>query len=819
MEKLYVSLQGNDNKTGTKADPLRTLYAARDMARQINDDVTVYIGEGVYQLDTPLYLDERDNGISFIGEGSDKVTISGGKCVEGWEKVSDNIWRAPLCEPGIVRELYVDGKKANRAATKKHITPLGWYNDLSNLRTQIDGIFVRNEDVKDIENANEVQLHYCRGWKSMTVNIDSIEPYDDKKSIIRSRHPSFWGAVGGQHAAAQYTPFIMENAFCFMDTENDFYYNSVEKYLYYYTEKDMNKAECIVPVLEELVSISGSDLKHKAKNISFDGITFAHATWYRPHKHGLITGQASCINAVDGYSHDILDNSFIPANIRVNAAEGICFTNNVFTGLGAAAIGFYEGVSKSKIDQNVFYDICDSAITVGLEHHNYEDKELCGYNHAICKKAYASEEYPGNQAKRANCGNLKIGWFTDMPDQWWEVDLGKDTEFDRIEIVSRLDQDLIDSRRDFSILASTEEKPDKYDVLYTAGSNEAFDYRATLVVKLDEIKKYRYVRVKRDIQHYFYINEVRVIDTRKEWIPFKEVCKNNTISDNIITRIGLYHWAAPAVTGFYTEDLTVTHNTIFNVPYSAISIGWGWSMYTDSTTCKNNTVTYNEVYDDLCICFDGGAIYTLGNQPGSIIKGNYFHKNSNFPGAIYMDEGTEGYTITENVVEDSDVWLFIHMHTSKHIKAYNNYTTSPSYSNQGEKSDVWDTKYFIPGRYNTEIMSIIDNAGVRNQSLWKKIPEIEEVCEYNKYFNMINETSSVTEPVFITQYLKKRIYELESIIELSKSDDGLSDTKTKNLKALRDEAYEFLSQPYDSREDVIKFRLYMKDEIKNILGN
>jgi hypothetical protein len=39
---------------------------------------------------------------------------------------------------------------------------------------------------------------------------------------------------------------------------------------------------------------------------------------------------------------------------------------------------------------------------------------------------------------------------------------------------------------------------------------------------------------------------------------------------------------------------------------------------------------------------DGGGIYTLGNMPGSVIRGNFVHDNVNFlggPGGLYLDEG------------------------------------------------------------------------------------------------------------------------------------------------------------------------------------
>lgn len=817
MKKLYVSPNGNDNNNGGIDSPFRTLTAARDAARLTDDDINIYLRGGVYCQDDTFVLDERDSNTSYIAYGDEEPIISGGKRLTGWEKVNDNIWRTAV-DITAVRELYIDGKKANRAASKNLITPCGWYNDLSNLGTTVDGMFVKASEVGLWENAEEMQLHYARGWKSLTVNIDKIIPYDNERNIILSSHSSFGGARGALHPILQDTPFILENAYELMDTEYDFYYNSKEKYLYVFYTGDLNKAEVYMPVLEELLRISGSNLKNKAQRIAFEGITFTHATWYRPGRHGLIIGQAHGINGIDGRSHEVLDNNFIPANIRVSAAERITFKKNKFTGLGAVAVGFYEGVNKSRIEENVFYDICDSALTVGLPHHNFEDEPLCGYNHAHGKKAYASEEYGGNVAKNVNGGNLRVGWFTDMPDQWWEVDLGKNTSFDRIEIVSRLDQDQWDSRYGFSVVAAREETPEEYDVLFTAGDKEAFDFRSVLAICFDEHKEYRYIRVKRDIQHYFYLNEVRVIDTDIEYVPFTEVCRDNTVINNAVTRSGLYNYAAPAIAAYYTEGLNVIHNTIWNVPYSGISIGWGWSMYPNSVTCRRNSVMYNEVFDHLNKCFDGGAVYTLGNQPGSAIKGNYFHDQPNFPGVIYMDEGTEGYTITENVVENGDVPFFIHLPTSKYVKAYNNFVTSPSYSNQGEKCEVKDNELFIPGRYPKKAAEIINNAGVTDKGILDKIPPAENVMdEADKYTNVINEKNAVTDAVFITQYFKKAVYELESIINIARNDRDFSCELINELTDIYNDAVDFLNKPFENRRAVIDFKLSMKKRIKSCI--
>ena len=227
---------------------------------------------------------------------------------------------------------------------------------------------------------------------------------------------------------------------------------------------------------------------------------------------------------------------------------------------------------------------------------------------------------------------------------------------------------------------------------------------------------------------------------------------------------------------------------------------------------------YNEVFDHLNKCFDGGAVYTLGNQPGSAIKGNYFHDQPNFPGVIYMDEGTEGYTITENIVENGDVPFFIHLPTSKYIKAYNNFVTSPSYSNQGENCEVKDNKLFIPGRYPQKAAEIINNAGVTDKGILDKIPPAESVIdEADKYTNVINEKNAVTDAVFITQYFKKAVYELESIINIARNDRGFSCELINELTDIYTDAVDFLNKPFENRRAVIDFKLLMKKRIKSCI--
>ena len=64
--------------------------------------------------------------------------------------------------------------------------------------------------------------------------------------------------------------------------------------------------------------------------------------------------------------------------------------------------------------------------------------------------------------------------------------------------------------------------------------------------------------------------------------------------------------------------------------YSAISIGWTWGY--GNALAKGNIVEFNHIHNigvksdgDGPILSDMGGIYTLGKQPGMIIRSNIFH--------------------------------------------------------------------------------------------------------------------------------------------------------------------------------------------------
>lgn len=134
-----------------------------------------------------------------------------------------------------------------------------------------------------------------------------------------------------------------------------------------------------------------------------------------------------------------------------------------------------------------------------------------------------------------------------------------------------------------------------------------------------------------------------------------ETPRNNRIANNHIYRCGVDYPGAVGLWVGFTDGTVVAHNLLHDLPYTGISVGWRWDA--TPTSCKNNRIEYNHVYDVMKLLSDGGGIYLLGFQPGTVLRGNVVHdvKRSDVASGgscngIYLDDGSKGYLIEGNVV-------------------------------------------------------------------------------------------------------------------------------------------------------------------------
>ena len=135
---------------------------------------------------------------------------------------------------------------------------------------------------------------------------------------------------------------------------------------------------------------------------------------------------------------------------------------------------------------------------------------------------------------------------------------------------------------------------------------------------------------------------------------FREVCTSQTVEQSLFEDVTNEDWGCVAICAGYVSGITIEHNTIHNVSYTGISLGWGWNR--DLVCMKDNKVHANLIYDYAQHMYDCAGIYTLGNQPGTMItenvvrdiaKPSYVH-DPNHWFYLYTDEGSSNITIRDN---------------------------------------------------------------------------------------------------------------------------------------------------------------------------
>ena len=134
----------------------------------------------------------------------------------------------------------------------------------------------------------------------------------------------------------------------------------------------------------------------------------------------------------------------------------------------------------------------------------------------------------------------------------------------------------------------------------------------------------------------------------------REVCTGQTVEQSVFYDVTNEDWGCVAIAAGYVNGITIDHNTIHDISYTGISLGWGWNR--DLVCMKDNRVHANLIYNYAQHMYDCAGIYTLGNQPGTIISENvvrdiatpsYVH-DPNHWFYLYTDEGSSNITLRDN---------------------------------------------------------------------------------------------------------------------------------------------------------------------------
>ncbi|UVI29733.1 right-handed parallel beta-helix repeat-containing protein [Paenibacillus spongiae] len=147
----------------------------------------------------------------------------------------------------------------------------------------------------------------------------------------------------------------------------------------------------------------------------------------------------------------------------------------------------------------------------------------------------------------------------------------------------------------------------------------------------------------------------------------------NRITDNHIHAGGNIFHSACGILSVHSFGNTISHNHIHDLYYTGISCGWVWGY--GENVSRDNRIEKNHIHDiGHGLLSDMGGIYTLGVQPGTVIRGNLIHdiEKCNYGGwAIYPDEGSSHIIIENNVCFKTSSQVF-HQHYGRENTVRNN---------------------------------------------------------------------------------------------------------------------------------------------------
>ncbi|HUQ61948.1 RICIN domain-containing protein [Lentzea sp.] len=213
------------------------------------------------------------------------------------------------------------------------------------------------------------------------------------------------------------------------------------------------------------------------------------------------------------------------------------------------------------------------------------------------------------------------------------------------------------------------------------------------------------------------------------------VNRDITISYNRIHDLGIEYRGNVSVLNTYVSTATVAHNEVYNLPYSGMSLGYGWGAndaggsthyanrglydyqprYSTPTTASNNRLVDNYIHDVMQQMTDGGCIYTLAWNPNAEISGNYCLRTNGFYG-LYFDEGSKYYRATGNVFSATGTWATANYWGGENMGNWTltgNWSTNNSTNvTNGDRGNVVNNNVVVTnGNWPAGAQAVMANAG------------------------------------------------------------------------------------------------------------
>ncbi len=147
------------------------------------------------------------------------------------------------------------------------------------------------------------------------------------------------------------------------------------------------------------------------------------------------------------------------------------------------------------------------------------------------------------------------------------------------------------------------------------------------------------------------------VRARYDILPLKEttpqITSKITVDRCELSHCGQLYYGAVGIWVGMANYCNIINNKLHDLPYTGISLGWQWNSL--PTQNGGHLVERNHIHHIMQVLSDGAGIYTLGRQPGTILRLNRIHDVPVNAGraesnGIFMDEGSTAILVERNTI-------------------------------------------------------------------------------------------------------------------------------------------------------------------------
>ena len=363
---------------GTINTPAAAVARARELRRSgavRGRAVTVSVRPGRYRLSEPIVLEPEDSGLHFVGCGSERCVFDGGVRIPPFHQVADGLWETDASRVPAFDQLWVDGRRAQRARSPNRFYYYMREEDHDNPKT---AFFARKADIAPLlkltaDERADVAVGVWQSWDMGYGRLVAVDPATDRVTL---RKPINWNLFYWHHTCPRY---VLENFRAALDAPGEWFLERKTGKLLYVPRngESVKTAVAVAPVSKGLVRLTGDRAKKEiVRDISFRGLGFEH-TAFLIGSDGLQAAQsASNISeaVIRGDGAERIDIS--DCRIAHAGAHGLWMKNGcrhvrvnhcLIEDLGAGGLYFGDLTAdfKRRDDNAAFLEVSDSIIRHG----------------------------------------------------------------------------------------------------------------------------------------------------------------------------------------------------------------------------------------------------------------------------------------------------------------------------------------------------------------------------------------------------------------------------------------------------------------------